>query len=186
MKHSILAVIALAALALGNGPVSAQTTQNGPYYANPSWDQQIPAAQRFIVLSNWNNAAVLDRETGRVWERSPPTDPDNPTDFKNWIDAFTACRSRTTGNRLGWRLPSEEELSSLLDGTTLDLPAGNPFQGFINGDSFWTASTVEGHSGEAWVVEPGRGVFPIGNKVIDGLAVWCVRGGSGLAIPPYN
>jgi hypothetical protein len=44
---------------------------NGSYYANPSWDQELPAAQRFIVLSNLNNEAVLDRETGLVWQRTP-------------------------------------------------------------------------------------------------------------------
>lgn len=43
----------------------------GPYYATPSWDQQLPAASRFIVLSNWNAEAVLDRETGMVWQRQP-------------------------------------------------------------------------------------------------------------------
>ncbi len=74
MKHLIPALAAAAALALGNGPAGAQLFQNGPYYANPSWAQQIPAAQCFIVLSNWGNAAVLDRETGLVWERSPSTD----------------------------------------------------------------------------------------------------------------
>ena len=38
----------------------------GPYYATPSWNQQLPAATRFIVLTNWASAAVLDRETGLV------------------------------------------------------------------------------------------------------------------------
>ena len=71
MKKSVLALAILGTLAIASGPVGAKTTHNGPYYANPSWDQQIPAGQRFIVLSNWNNAAVLDRETGLVWERSP-------------------------------------------------------------------------------------------------------------------
>jgi len=27
----------------------AQTVSNGPYYAPPSWDQQLPASTRFIV-----------------------------------------------------------------------------------------------------------------------------------------
>lgn len=44
---------------------------NGPYYAEPSWDQKLPAATRFVVLMDWNNEAVLDRETGLVWEQAP-------------------------------------------------------------------------------------------------------------------
>jgi uncharacterized protein DUF1566/cohesin domain-containing protein/PEP-CTERM motif-containing protein len=181
MKTSMLAFALFGAFTFANVPVSAQITQNGPYYANPSWDQQIPAAQRFIVLANWNNAAVLDRETGLVWER-------NPTGSALWLAAFTACRGHTTGNRLGWRLPSEEELSSLLDGTTLDLPAGHPFQGVITGIDFWTASTVEGSAPpaiEAWEVIPGFGVT-FATKSNNSLHVWCVRGGSGVANPPYN
>jgi hypothetical protein len=70
VQKSLFAV-ASAITILTSGPVSAQTSMNGPYYANPSWDQQFPAAQRFIVLSNWNNEAVLDRETGLVWQRNP-------------------------------------------------------------------------------------------------------------------
>ena len=46
--------IAMATLAFASGPVAAQT--NGPYYATPSWDQQLPVSQRFIVLSNWTDA----------------------------------------------------------------------------------------------------------------------------------
>ena len=51
--------------------VNAQTVGAGPYYATPSWDQTLPSNTRFIVLSNMNSAAVLDRETGLVWERAP-------------------------------------------------------------------------------------------------------------------
>ncbi|HEY2920960.1 MAG TPA: hypothetical protein VGK77_18415, partial [Candidatus Binatia bacterium] len=66
MKHKLsttLGLIVLLTMALAASPAKAQTTAAGPYYANPSWDQQLPASTRFIVLSNWASAAVLDRET---------------------------------------------------------------------------------------------------------------------------
>ena len=73
MKHKLLAlgIIGLAIIAFSNIPAGAQTTSAGPYYATPSWGQKLqcdtPATcPRFIVLSNWDNAAVLDRETGLV------------------------------------------------------------------------------------------------------------------------
>ena len=64
-------------MVLGAGPAQAVTSA-GPYYAEPSWDQKLQCdtqatCPRFIVLSNWNSEAVLDRETGLVWEQSPST-----------------------------------------------------------------------------------------------------------------
>ena len=71
-------MIFAAMLVFAAAPVAAVTTASGPYYATPSWDQQLPASTRFVVLSNWidaahplGGAAVLDRETGLVWEQSP-------------------------------------------------------------------------------------------------------------------
>jgi hypothetical protein len=116
MKTSALGLVMLGTCAVACEPV---TVQNGPYYALPSWDQQIPSAQRFIVLSNWGSAAVLDNETGLVWEKEPTSSPR----FFSWYEAFafgpsfSGCRHRSTGNRVGWRLPSVEELSSLIDPT---------------------------------------------------------------------
>src|SRR5512140_126433 len=77
----------------------AQTTANGPYYATPSWDQTLPSSTRFVVLSNLNNAAVLDRETGLVWERSP-----SAARVPVWADAVNDCYARIIGGRKGWRL----------------------------------------------------------------------------------
>src|SRR5271169_1120634 len=66
------------------GRAAAQVSQNGPYYANPSWDQQLPASTRFVVLTNWGSQAVLDRETGLVWELTPST---NQSEAVSWVGA---------------------------------------------------------------------------------------------------
>ena len=84
------------------------TTANGPYYATPSWDQKL-TTNRFVILANWNNEAVLDRETGVVWQRSPITF-DNDLSYAAWT-----CHLASTGGRRGWRLPRAEELASLLE-----------------------------------------------------------------------
>ena len=52
-------------LGLGMSGVVLGATGTGPYYATPSWDQKLPSDTRFIVLTNWNSEAVLDRVFSR-------------------------------------------------------------------------------------------------------------------------
>jgi uncharacterized protein DUF1566 len=189
MKKLSLAVALLAILAFPSRLIHAQLFQNGPYYANPSWDQQIPAAQRFIVLSNWNSEAVLDRETGLVWERSPVS-----VTRIGWFDAIAECEGLAVASRLGWRLPSVQEVTSLIDPTQSNptLPAGSPFQGITGlfGGVFWTAATSEADASTAKAVDFSNGTITLRTKVpiiplVEGARFWCVRGGSSVSNPPY-
>jgi hypothetical protein len=188
-----LEIIVLAMLAFATSPASAQTTSNGPYYATPSWDQKFqcdtPATcPRFIVLSNWNSEAVLDRETGLVWERSPDnTGGPNNDGRRDWSDAQIHCNFLTTGNRVGWRLPTLQELSSLADPTQSNpsLPPGHPF-GNVQSSDYWSATTRANDTTRAWGVSfgsifvGGPGGLPTVNGVGGILFVWCVRGGQGV------
>ena len=183
MKHKLSTLLALVVLtmALAASTARAQTVAPGPYYAPPSWDQALPAATRFIVLSNMNSDAVLDRETGLVWERSPSADTNS---FQN-ADAFL-CNFKNTGGRLGWRMPSVWELLSLVDRTQSSptLPAGHPFN--VSGSlTFWTNTPYSVGFGalSAWVVSfgfGGSGTQGVNNFV----RAWCVRGVGGVA--PVN
>ncbi len=179
MKKPVLALGMLGSLPFASEPVIAQSSQNGPYYANPSWDQQLPDTTRFIVLLNWNSAAVLDRVTGLVWERTPSS-------FTHvWEDALFFCHAAvSTGNRVGWRLPSVEELASLVELTpTRGWPA--VFQGIDHTQGeFWTSSTVEGFPAQAYAVNPiqnnGGGV---NEDRVSKHGFWCVRGGASVQNP---
>ena len=84
----------------------------GPYYPTPAWDQTLASSTRFLILiGGFSNQAVLDRETGLVWQRSPDTAP------TTWLNARKGCINKSVGavQRKGWRLPSINELASLLD-----------------------------------------------------------------------
>jgi hypothetical protein len=173
------ALLVVSALALGTAAAQAQTTGNGFYYPPPSWDLTLActattACPRFLVLSNFASAAVLDRETGLVWERSPDTTP------TNWNLARFACAGKNVGSRKGWRLPSFAELATLVDPSVAfpgpTLPPGHPF---TNVQSFWYwAATTDGFNpGLAWGVYFAAGdVFSFGKHDPD-VFVWCVRGG---------
>src|SRR5688500_2382610 len=55
---------------------------------------------------------VFDRETGLVWARNAKLSA-----ALSWLDANTTTRELKLGCKMGWRLPSVAELSSLLDPT---------------------------------------------------------------------
>jgi hypothetical protein len=178
-------------------PVGAQTAANGPYYATPSWDQKLPASTRFLVLANWNSEAVLDRETGLVWQRTPVAFDSPPYEV-----AVQLCAQATSGGRYGWRLPALEEILTLADPTIVSinfvsaLPPGHPFVGVPPGVLYWTGTTRIEHPGTAWVVgidaggapsgQPGRccSLGPSMPKTSTSVQrAWCVRG---AAATPFN
>lgn len=134
---------------------------------------------RFVVLSDWNNEAVFDRMTGLVWERSP-----NKT-FSSWVGAHERCEALELGNHRGWRLPTIEELASLVDPSVPSpgptLPPGHPFT--VMSSFYWSATPDAGNEANAWGVGFNIGDVGSGGKsTID--YVWCVRDGDGLRMTP--
>jgi hypothetical protein len=177
---TVLLLVLMCAVAT---PAHAQTAAAGPYYATPAWDQKLACTTqancpRFVVLSNWNNQAVLDRETGLVWERFL-----NVTS-QSLVNASQLCRATGWGNRLGWRLPSIEELQSLVDpGTENNLPPGHPFLGLPtapNSALYWSTSRSEYAAGQVYVQGFGSVLATLVNRDATELHLrWCVRGGTG-------
>lgn len=172
----------LSAMLAAPAPAQLSTTANGPYYATPSWDQKL-TTNRFVILANWNSEAVLDRETGLVWERAPDST------FIEWGRAVFRCLNLAEGGRMGWRLPQVHELLSLVDlsvQTYPVLPAGHPFTvpdaSPVTG--FWAATTVSDSTDRAHVVSLNPvvsallGRAPTIGKESAGRT-WCVRGGIG-------
>ena len=176
-------------IALGTGSISstalAQTTAPGPYYATPSWDQTLPSNTRFIVLSNMNSEAVLDRETGLVWPRTPG--------FEGaYAIVSSQCRNLKIGNRFGWRLPTQAELASLFDPSAISapgLPPGHPFLGLDAAEEFfWT--TTPSMVNPTHFLAVAYGLFPPNNTFRVTMSTssppessnrgWCVRGGIGI------
>ena len=137
------------------------------------WDQALPAAQRFIVLPALNSDAVLDKETGLVWEKSPQTTAVSSA------NARLTCANKAVGGRKGWRLPYLPELASLVDPSVAapgpTLPPGNPFLA-VQSANYWSASANAENPSLMWGVGFGNGVALSVSKAFD-QRVWCVRGG---------
>ncbi len=165
---------------VASGPTQAASGV-GPYYAIPSWDQTLPASTRFIVLTNMASQAVLDRETGLVWEQAPDAER------RDWGLAQRYCNTKTVGGRLGWRLATIQELASLVDpanntGANPVLPAGHPFSNIVylpfTFPYYWSATTNVDFATDAWTVRfDDARVTPVAK--MSSAFVWCVRGGQG-------
>lgn len=136
------------------------------------WSQKLPDGERFVLVMN--GEAVLDKETGLVWERTPNSSP------LKWNEAFNYSYRKSVGERLGWRLPTIEEMLSLVDPTHavmgLALPTGHPFNN-VQGE-YWTATTVVNAPDHAWTLIIASGNVDTDNKQ-NQMYVWCIRGGQG-------
>ena len=166
---AIAATLAITGAAQAADPIDDPVRQ--PHLK--AWSNVIPAAKRFVVLADFNNEAVLDRESGLVWEKSPNASP-----AADWVGAAGTCANKSIASRKGWRLPSVVELSSLIDTTQTNptLPTGHPFT-TAQADNYWTATTYEPDRNIAWGVNfNGGSVSVVLYKNGTGLFGWCVRG----------
>jgi hypothetical protein len=149
-----------------------------------SWDRRIDnTTRRFKVLDEFNTDAVLDKETGLVWERRPSKEA------VAWPNARLMCAQKAVGGRGGWRLPSFNELASLVDPAATNptvprLPAGHPFLD-VQPAAYWSATVFADEHGFALIVNfmfASESDAPIGvtDANINGgpKHVWAVRGGS--------
>jgi hypothetical protein len=151
-----------------------------------SWHQVLPASGRFMVLSAFGDEAVLDRETGLVWERAPSSS------LLTFHDANRRAQHLRTGGRMGWRMPRVEELFSLLDPTQINsfglpaLPAGHPFQGVMAG-IYWLKERAPSPPAEDAMIL----ALAIDAALVQEVPpstkcrVWCTRGPGGAATPGW-
>lgn len=160
-----------------------------PAEATDTWSKKIDKPARFVILKEFNEEAVLDRETQLVWQREPKDQPDVSFYRTDFFGAVRHCYSVTTGDRMGWRLPTAEELTSLLVETPTQssvqraaLPHRHPFIG-IAPTRVWTISEGSFDSAPGrYVVAPNEPEVSTVGLELDLEAIhstWCVRGQGG-------
>lgn len=163
-----------------------------------SWSQALPAddgapgpnppagcdSSRFECLEAFFNELVLDRETGLVWVRDAAVEPLGVT----WGEATPTCQTTrfpgTEGYRLGFRLPTSEELQTLMQHFVgpPPLPPGHPFAVFTD-DFYWTATSSSATTAWAFRFDGTVGTISQNELKSNVNYVWCVRGGQGYDWP---
>lgn len=115
------------------------------------------------------NGTVIDNVTGLIWQQQD----DNLT--RPWAAAGTYCAGLTLAALTDWRLPTDQELQTLVNyGRTS--PALDPavFPG-TDSSSYWSSTTSAASAGQAWSVDfYGGEVFDSYNKT-NSYYVRCVR-----------
>jgi hypothetical protein len=137
-----------------------------------NWQDAHPAARRFVILPTYNNDAVLDKETGLVWELAPQAAA------LTWNEARIVCITRGTGGQKGWRLPAPSEMRSLVgpavDAPGPNLPPGHPFLN-IQPTSYWTVVPETNQPSYAKYLDAFLGNVLSLTRIYT-FPVWCVRG----------
>ncbi len=175
MKKLTVVTLAVAVAALAAVAPDAEAG-SGKTKSSAGWSQRIDSAKRFTVLSAFGGQAVLDGETGLVWQQAP-----SATSF-TWSSAQFHCNSEETGGRRGWRLPALQELASLVDATDLspdlDLPPGHPFDN-VQTAQYWSSTASADFANGAWYVDFSDDGEVGEDAKTTSLRTWCVRTGAG-------
>jgi len=159
---------------MGTALVSLVTVSSAGAGSLKTWDAVIDKPSRFKVLTASNSEAVLDKETGLVWQRNA-SNPDRSLD-----NARLDCYRAVIGGRQGWRLPTAPELASLLHPPSQSpaLPPGHPFLN-VQEDYYWTTTVPFPRSFPALVSTvdfTGTGGWVGYAADTEIHHVWCVRG----------
>ncbi len=142
----------------------------------PTWSQKLLCdivgdCPRFEMVMD--GFAMLDKETGLVWAGDSSFGP------MNWQDAVEFCYNVGIGGRKGWRMPTVDELASLLDPqqtgpATAKVPTGIPVLVWLT--SYWSATTNATDPTLAWRVDMVTGGVAEALKS-SAYYVWPVRAG---------
>jgi hypothetical protein len=171
----LLLVVLVVGLAIATSQfLTGPTIQKDALIADiiKNWQEAHPSAERFLILSDFHDEAVLDKDTGLIWEMAPQTTT------VTWNEARATCAKRAIGGQRGWRLPAPTEMRSLVgpavDSPIPNIPPGHPFLN-IQPTSYWTVVPEANQPYYAKYVD----AF-LGNVLsffqIYTYPVWCVRG----------
>lgn len=138
-----------------------------------------------VIMYSILNGKLMRNESGFVLDTKTLLIFEDNTEVKKgmWEDAVTYCKDLEYGGFKDWRLPSINELYSIVDLTKTNPAVGDTFKNiqFGYGDQYWTSTIkTNGTDGVALTIN-----FAIGSTQYESVTydknaninVMCVRGG---------
>jgi hypothetical protein len=126
------------------------------------------AQPRFVVSEPAaSEPVVTDVATKRMWQQSSTLEA-----RVTWANALEHCETMTYGGHDDWRLPSIDELLSIVDEKKVDAPAVNTnfFTGFSAFSGLWTSTTHRKQPTAAYVVYFNEQNTTVGRGGVGGLS----------------
>ena len=185
MLRIVILIVVTVLLALADGPV-LQTGQTKSYNANgdvvPYGSIKDDGYYRAGRVRSYSHSGdvVIDNATGLAWQ-------DNESIQKKWTEASGDTAAAYCSNlylyynnnyNLDWRLPSIEEIQTLVDYSQVIPSATEGIFQHIFWDSYyyWSSTTDAYYTGSAWIVYFYNGYSYYNSKTYNNY-VRCVRGG---------
>ena len=148
--------------AVGKVIACSGSAQDGEFLFGAQWPEP-----RFEILQ----AGILDHLTRLLWRRSASLTPQPVV----WREALAAVAElNRKGSENSWRLPTINELESLVDCANHNpaLPSGHPFVDVQ--DIYWSSTTSLFEPDWAWALYLEKGATGIGQKRYAQFSVWAV------------
>jgi hypothetical protein len=167
------------------GDIGLFPRQDGDYINKPERSYAVPTRDN----TNTDNYITKDNKTNLIWKTcseglipsvGEPISCVGIAIYYTWEDAKTICTKLNAGNgyanNKSWRLPSVEELSTLIDYGRENPAIDTTYFPNTRSSNYWSSSTYIGNAYSAWYVSNNTGVVDTSNKS-DELYVRCVSDG---------
>lgn len=130
---------------------------------------------RFQVLQGTDPASLRDRATGLVWTRSA----DLAGGYVTWDGALSLCLDLARETGRNWRLPTINELESLVDASNTHPAVARLANGALPfpdlGEAVWSATTSGYETDWAYCFYAAKGAVGVGYKAKPEFSVLAVR-----------
>jgi formylglycine-generating enzyme len=133
---------------------------------SPSSKDQVGVRRsgQFLI---YNNQTVKDKKTGLIWDR-------RETEETDWQGAIEYCDNLFHAGKSDWRLPSKEELKTLIDKSYSPKINTDAFS-IIKRSTYWSSTSKHAGSPTAWSVYFYAGYVSSNVAKINDCHVRCVR-----------